>query len=186
MPHRVCPHWVGYLLASPIRRLIHKPERILEPFVSEGMTTLDVGPGMGFFSFPLAKMVGPKGTVVCVDVQEKMVQSLQKRVDATDFADRIVARVCGPTSLNLDDFVGQIDFALAFAVVHEMPDIPAFFAGIRKALKPNGQCLIAEPKGHVPECDFDATLVAAGEKGFSVVARPTIRGCHAVVLKGVA
>lgn len=186
MPHRVCPHWVGYLLASPIRRLIHKPERILEPFVSEGMTALDVGPGMGFFSLPLAKMVGPKGTVVCVDVQEKMVESLQKRVDATAMADRIITRVCGPTSLNLDDFAGRIDFALAFAVVHEMPDIPGFFAEIRKALKPEGQCMIAEPKGHVPDRDFDATLIAASEKGLSIVARPVIFGCHAVVLKGVS
>lgn len=183
MPHRVCPHWVGYLLASPIRRLIHKPERILASFVSEGMTTLDVGPGIGFFTLPMARLVGPSGKVVCVDVQEKMIRSLEMRAERAGLGDRIVARVCSSTSLNLGSLAGQIDFALAFAVVHEMPDIPGFFADLAKVLKPAGLCILAEPRGHVPDRDFEASLAAASENGFRIAARPVIYGCHAVVLK---
>ncbi len=79
MAHRVCPRWVGYLLISPLRRLLYHPEEILRPFVTIGMAVLDVGSAMGFFKPPLAKIVGPSGKVVSVDVQEKMLQSLQKR-----------------------------------------------------------------------------------------------------------
>ena len=50
MAERVCPPWVGYLLASPIRLLLHNPRKILSPYVGDGMTVLEPCPGMGFFS----------------------------------------------------------------------------------------------------------------------------------------
>ena len=43
------------------------------------MTVLEPGPGMGFFTLELARIVGPEGRVVAVDVQPKMVEGLQKR-----------------------------------------------------------------------------------------------------------
>ena len=51
MAEHVCPVWVGYLLASPVRKLFDNPEKVLAPYVKEGMTVLDVGSAMGFFQF---------------------------------------------------------------------------------------------------------------------------------------
>jgi hypothetical protein len=45
--HRVCPWWLGYLLASPIRRLQHDPAHILAPYVREGMAVLEPGQEWG-------------------------------------------------------------------------------------------------------------------------------------------
>ncbi len=53
MAHRVCPWWLGYLLASPVRRWLQDPGVIVGSFVSDGMTVLDAGPGMGFFAVEL-------------------------------------------------------------------------------------------------------------------------------------
>ena len=53
MSHRVCPWWMGYLLMCPLRRLGQNPDRMLAPFVATGMTVMEVGPGMGFFTLPL-------------------------------------------------------------------------------------------------------------------------------------
>jgi ubiquinone/menaquinone biosynthesis C-methylase UbiE len=186
MSKRVCPHWVGYLLANPLRRFVHNPDRILAPFVTGGMTVLDVGPGMGFFTLPLAKRVGPAGKVICVDVQESMLRSLQKRAATSQLADRILLRVGKSTSLCLSDFDGRIDFALAFAVVHEIPDISNFFAELSKALKPGALCLIAEPKWHVSGKDFEATLIAAMQKSLIVAGKPEIARCHTALLKKVS
>ena len=44
--HRVCPWWMGYLLASPVRQLVHRPAEILAAHVGPGMTVLEPGPGM--------------------------------------------------------------------------------------------------------------------------------------------
>ncbi|MEA1968069.1 MAG: hypothetical protein U9N77_07605 [Thermodesulfobacteriota bacterium] len=65
--------WVGHLLASPIRKLLQNPEKILSPHIKPGMTVLDIGCAMVFFSLPMAWMTGPDGKVVCMDIQEKRV-----------------------------------------------------------------------------------------------------------------
>jgi hypothetical protein len=56
--HHVCPWWLGYLLASPIRRIAQDPHKILHPHVREGMTVLEPGPGMGFFTLELLRLTG--------------------------------------------------------------------------------------------------------------------------------
>lgn len=183
MAERVCPYWVGYLLMNPLRRLIHHPDKILTSFVTSGMTVLDIGPGMGFFTLPLAKTVGPNGKVVCVDVQANMLDSLQRRAQAAQLADRIVTRTCKPTSLGLDDLEGKIDFAIAFAVVHEVPDVRNFFAEVSKVLKPGANCLVAEPKFHVSVQNFEETLATAKQKGLNLVAKPKIIGCLTALLR---
>lgn len=183
MATHVCPWWVGYFLVSPLRRLFHNPDELLAAFVTPGMTVLDVGPGMGFFTLPLATMVGPTGRVVCVDVQERMLQALMKRARAAQLAARILTHVCEPMSLGLDDFAGRIDFALAFAVVHEMSDPPGFFSGVARLLKPGARCLVAEPRGHVAPPAFEAMLAAARQAGLSEEDRPSIRWSRTAVLK---
>lgn len=182
MTHGVCPYWVGYLLVSPLRRLLHKPEEIFRPFVSTGMTVLDIGSAMGYFTLPLARIVGPSGKIVSVDVQEKMLQSLQKRARKANISERIITRVCKPTSLCLSDFDGAIDFAVAFAVVHEVPDAQLLFSDIFRSLKPGAKCLIAEPMMEVSANNLEQTLSIAEQIGLRVIAKPKITRCHAAIL----
>ncbi len=179
--HR-CPHWMGWFLLCPLRRLGQRPEKILAPFVSEGMTALDVGPGMGYFSLPMARMVGPAGKVLCVDVEEKMLRSLEKRAARAGLSSRIVARACTADSLGLDDVEGRVDFALAFAMVHEVGDHDRLFADVFRALKHGGRCLFVEPRGHVRRDAFDASLAAAARAGFTVADGPKVRTSHSAVL----
>ena len=73
MSEHVCPFWVGYLLLSPLRKLVTNPDRMLRPYVGPACGSLDAGTAMGFFSLPLARLVGESGHVVCVDLQEKMI-----------------------------------------------------------------------------------------------------------------
>ncbi len=175
MGEKVCPVWVGYILLSPVRKWFENPDKLLRPYISERMIVLDVGSAMGFFSLPMAKMVGRSGKVICVDVQEKMLKKLEKRARKAGLADIIETKVCAHHSLGLDDLKGKVDFVLAYAVVHEMPDAANFFAEIFDVLKPGGKIFFAEPKGHVSEEDFEATLALAEEKGFSLVKKWEIR-----------
>lgn len=175
MNDKVCPWWLGYLLASPIRTLAQDPEKILRPYLEEGDTTLDVGSGMGFFTLPMAHLVGERGRVVCVDLQEKMINGLRRRASRAGLIDRMDLRVCTPASLHLDDLAGTIDFALAFAVVHEVPDAKRFLSEIYVSLNKGGVLLFSEPTGHVTEETFGETLSIAGSIGFRMAERPGIR-----------
>lgn len=183
MAEHVCPWWVGHLLASPLRRLFQKPERMLGAYVQEGMTVLDAGCAMGFFSLPLARMVGEKGRVICVDVQERMIRSLEKRAKKANLMDRIETRVCSPTGLELTDLEGKIDFAMAFAVVHETRDPAAFLSQIHGALAPGGRFFLAEPSGHVSAKAFGETVLAAEACGFTSTERPETRRSLSVLLQ---
>jgi SAM-dependent methyltransferase len=182
MAQRICPWWLGYFLACPLRRLYQDPRRILAPFVREGMTLLEPGPGMGFFTLEMAKMVGPKGRVVCTDIQPRMLERLRRRAVKAAVSDRIDARLIKPETMGLEDLKAQADFCLAFAVAHEMPDAVGFFKETHAALKPGAKLLLAEPKGHVNEKEFEVTLDAAKAAGFAVVDRPAIRGSRSAVL----
>ncbi len=169
MGKQVCPWWLGYLLMCPLRRWWDSPEKMLEPYVREGMTVLDIGSGMGFFSIPAARLVGESGKVIAVDVQEKMLRSLVKRAARAGLASRIQTRLCGPEGPGLDE---QVDVCLALNVVHEVPDARALMQEIRSLLSASGKLLLAEPAHHVSKADFRATLDLAVAVGFRVVEEP--------------
>lgn len=147
------------------------------------MTVIEPGPGMGFFTLELARRVGPSGRVVAVDVQPKMLDALKRRARKAGLADRIDARLVQPQSMGLEDLAGRADFALAFAVVHEIPDNARFFSETAAALKPGGLLLLVEPSGHVTPAEFDQELSLASQAGLAVAGRPEVRSSHAAVLK---
>ena len=180
--HRVCPWWVGYLLASPVRKLFQDPAQMLEPFVRAGMTVLEPGPGMGFFTLELARLVGPEGRVVAIDIQPQMIARLCGRAERAGLIDRIEARVAPAATMALDAYNDAVDFALAFAVVHEMPSAAKFFAEAARAMKPGASLLLAEPAGHVGKDDFEKELHVAGEASLATVTRPSVCRSVAAVL----
>jgi len=183
MKHRVCPWWLGYWLLNPLRKMGQSPGEILAPYVHEGMTVLEPGPGMGFFTMELARRVGPNGRVVAVDVQPKMIEKLKQRLAKNGLTKRVDTRVAQPESMGVGDLQGTADFILAFAVVHEFPDHGKFFAEVAAASKPGAMILLAEPKGHVKPATFDAELEAAAKAGFAVAERPAMRRSLTAVLK---
>jgi len=186
MPHSVCPWWIGYLLASPLRRLECDPAKILAPHVRVGMTVLEPGPGMGFFTLELARLVGESGRVVAVDLQAKMLAGLRRRAGKAGVVERLDLRLAQSDGMGVADLTGKVDFVLAFAVVHEMPSPAAFFQEAAPTLKPGGTLLFAEPGGHVKPALFAAELESAAQAGLSVAERPVIRRSHAALLRNEA
>ncbi len=183
MSHRVCPWWLGYFLASPIRRLLQNPDQILAPFVHPGMTVLEPGPGMGFFTIPLAQRVAENGHVFCLELQLKMIRSLDRRLRQKGLADRVQVRHCNADTMHISDLSRRIDFTLAFAVVHEFPSSAQFFREVSDATKPGGTLLLAEPRGHLNDSQFAAELQEAAAAGFQLESRPVIPRSYAAILR---
>ncbi|KMY65790.1 methyltransferase type 11 [Desulfocarbo indianensis] len=166
MAQHVCPVWVGYLLLNPLRKLLENPERLLAPFITPGMTVLEPGCGMGFFTLPMARLVGASGKVVVVDLQETMLAKLRRRARRAGVDEVIETRLAQGDSLGVSDLGGQVDFAAAIHVIHELPNQELFFAEAYQALKPGGRLLAMEPKGHVTNEDFERSLALARRAGF--------------------
>ncbi len=183
MAQHVCPWWLGYWLASPLRRLTVNPDAVVSPFVRPGMLVLEPGPGMGFFTLPLARLVGPKGRVVALDVQQKMLRSLERRAKRAGLRERIEPRLVEKDGMALQALTGKVDFALAFAMVHEVPDVGKFFRELADALKPGGLLLFCEPAGHVGPKAFERSLSLARAAGLRETGRPAVRSNLAATLQ---
>jgi ubiquinone/menaquinone biosynthesis C-methylase UbiE len=177
-----CPWWFGYFLLNPLRRLVQGPSRILRPFVREGMVVVEPGCGMGFFTLDLVRRVGPRGRVVAIDLQEKMLAGLRRRAARAGLEGRIDDRLARPDRLGIDDLRAQVDLVLAWYVVHEVEAPGAFFAEIAAALRPDGAVLVVEPPLHVSRAGFEKSLAAAQGAGLSVVSRPRIGPNRAALL----
>jgi ubiquinone/menaquinone biosynthesis C-methylase UbiE len=166
MADHVCPPWLGYILLTPLRRFIEDPLKMLGPLIKEGSTILEPGCGMGYFTLPMARMTGKKGRVIAVDLQGKMLAALENRAKKAGLSDRIILHQAHPDGMGLESYKETVDLAVAIHMVHEVKQPKSFFLEVREALKPGGNLLVVEPKGHVSGKDFDQTLDLASGMGF--------------------
>lgn len=165
-----------------MRRFAHNPRAILGPYVKPGMTVLELGPGMGFFTLDLARLVGGEGRVIAVDAQQRMLGAIEKRAAKDGLLQRIELRLGGEDGRWAQDLEGTVDIALAIFMLHEVRDLPSFLAAIRRTLVPGGKLLISEPKVHVSKQSYAHTVAEAQKAGFRTVDYPKMRRSRSVLM----
>jgi ubiquinone/menaquinone biosynthesis C-methylase UbiE len=168
---RVCPWWLAYTFDHALRRLIHKPEVILAGLVLPGQTVLDIGCGMGFYSLAMARLVGEKGRVICVDLQKKMLDAVHRRAERAGLRQRLQLCRCRADRMGVNQ---SVDFALSFWMVHEVPDKKALLAEVFSLLKPGAHYLLVEPRIHVAALEFRQTVETACSCGMQICSEPGI------------
>ncbi len=179
----VCPWQTGHLLNVSARKLLHHPRRVLGPHIAEGMTVMDVGCGMGYFTIPMARMAGERGRVIAADLQPEMLDGMLRNAVEAGVEKRVEPRLCGQKSMNIGDLSGQIDFVILFMMLHEVPDRERLVWEVRDALKPGGRLLFAEPVVHVGKQSFERSLRMMRQTGFTVVKPLHVAICRAVLLE---
>jgi ubiquinone/menaquinone biosynthesis C-methylase UbiE len=130
------------------REAEERPTRALEILnLTTGMVVADVGAGSGYFTERIARLVGPAGRVYATDIQQGMLDLIERRLARERLAN--VTLILGePTNPRLPD--GAIDLALMVDVYHELSAPQTFLGHIRKALKPDGRLVLVEYKGEDP------------------------------------
>ena len=175
----ICPVEYAGSLDNPIRKLVHKPHRILEAYISKGMTVLDLGCGPGFFTIEMAKLVGETGRVIAADLQQGMLDKVAGKIRGTDLEQRIELHKCQ------DDMIGiskKVDFVLAFWMVHEVPDQQRLFEELKSVMNPGGRIWIIEPRIHVTEKSFKMMISRLESTGLEITERPGIWLSRSVLL----
>jgi ubiquinone/menaquinone biosynthesis C-methylase UbiE len=176
----VCPAWLAGPLENPLRRFIHNPDKIFSGLISRGQTVVDVGCGPGFFSLGMAKLVGDEGRVIAVDLQEQMLNRVRRWAEREGLETRLQFHL-GP--IEGLDYKGQVDFVLAFWMVHEVSHQGAFLQTVQELLKPGAHFLLVEPLIHVSASSFQQTVELARAAGLTPSTEPSIRLSRAVLLK---
>jgi ubiquinone/menaquinone biosynthesis C-methylase UbiE len=116
--------------------------------IPPGSTVADVGAGAGYHSIPLARRVGPEGTVLATDVQPEMIQMLKQRAQAEGVSN-VKPLLCSQRDTKLPD--GKVDLVLMVDVYHECTDPESTLLGLHKALRPGGRLVLVEFRGEDPE-----------------------------------
>jgi len=178
--NRVCPVERAGRLDNIFRRWLQNPWKILSPYIKEGMTVLDFGCGPGYFTVDMAQMVGKSGRVIACDLQEEMLQKVRHKVHETELEERVTLYRCKENKIGISE---TVDFALAFYVLHEIPNQGAFFEELESISQPNGQVLVVEPPFHVSKSAFLKTIKAAQNAGFKPDEGPSVILSKTVVLK---
>lgn len=181
-PARVCSSRNARFLDNWVRRYIHNPDRIIGRYIEQGQTVLDLGSGPGMFSLAMARMVGEGGKVISVDIQEEMLQILRRKSEDAGLKSRIHLHKSRPDGIGIEE---RVDFALAFYMVHEVPDKEKFLREVASLLKPEGRFLIVEPKLHVSKLSFEETVEVAIASGLKLISRPKVFFSRAVLLQKV-
>ncbi|HEY48821.1 MAG TPA: class I SAM-dependent methyltransferase [Dehalococcoidia bacterium] len=176
----VCPWQIVRLFDNVLRPLVHNPRKLFGPYVREGMTVLDIGCGRGFASLGLAKLVGEDGLVISADLQPEMLEMVRARAARAGLSTRIRIHHCETDRIGVKE---ELDFVVAFFMVHEVPDTRRFFEEIFQMLRPGCRLFFAEPIVHVSKRDFERTVQEAQSIGFEVSERTGIRIGRAVVLE---
>jgi ubiquinone/menaquinone biosynthesis C-methylase UbiE len=176
---RICPVEYAGGLDNSVRRLLQNPRKILKPYIHQGMTVLDLGCGPGFFSIEIAKMLKDTGKVIAADLQEGMLEKVNKKIKGTELEQRITIHKCQ------DDRIGvaeNVDFVLVFYMIHEVPNQNNLLKELESILKPEGKVFIIEPKFHVSKKSFEEMINKAKDIGFEIVDRPKVFISRTVLL----
>ena len=115
--------------------------------VKSGMTVCDMGCGNGYHTLRLAKMVGPEGKVLGVDIQREMLQFLTERAEK-EGAENVVPIHGSVVDPQLPE--GTVDLILCVDVYHEFSHPEQMLAGMRKSLAPGGRLVLVEFRAEDP------------------------------------
>jgi SAM-dependent methyltransferase len=116
--------------------------------IQRGSTVADIGAGSGYFTLRLARAVGEKGTVYATDIQQGMLDLLQKNVARAKLTN-IVPVLGGVDDPKLP--ANTIDLALMVDVYHEFSQPQRVLQRIRDSLKPGGRLVLIEYRAEDPD-----------------------------------
>jgi ubiquinone/menaquinone biosynthesis C-methylase UbiE len=138
----VMGHAAATWLERPEREEEENPKKLLELLkLKDGEVVADIGAGSGYYTFRMAKLVGPKGRILAVDIQKEMLDIVRDRMKKENLTN--VEPVLGEEAdPKLKD--QSVDTILLVDVYHEFEFPYEMTEKMVKALKPGGRMVFVE------------------------------------------
>lgn len=159
-----CPYSQRFWVEAPHPFITRERLReILEPH--QGERLLELGPGTGYYSLPVAEWLSPDGTLEIVDVQQEMLDHTMRRA-----RDRGIANIT-PTRADArklpfgDD---SFDGAYLVTVLGEIPDQDIALRELQRVTRPGGRIVVGELFGDPHMVRHSSLARRAGEAGLRV------------------
>jgi ubiquinone/menaquinone biosynthesis C-methylase UbiE len=135
-------HLAAGWLERPERDREEDPAKLMKALkIKPGEVIADIGAGSGYFTFRLAKQVGPKGKVFAVDIQKEMLDIIRDRMKAANLEN--IEPILG-TETDPKLPADSVDMVLLVDVYHEFSDPYEMTEAMVKSLKPGGRIVFVE------------------------------------------
>ena len=157
---------------SPGRKSVIDPAIVIKGMdLKPGMTVLDIGAGVGYFTFPFAQALGGQGSVYATDIDPEMVDHLRGEAQRLGHSNVVPVLV---TAAGVDPFylVHSFDVIFLSNVYYHLVDRESYFRELRPSLDKKGRLFLAEPVPYGPLDtdmfgDFKSTFTRLLEEGES-------------------
>lgn len=135
-----CPYALRFSLQPPHPLITRARLRdVLAP--QRGERVLEIGPGTGYYSLPLAEWIGPHGRLDILDVQQPMLDFTMQRAERHGIAN-ITPALADAEQLPYED--ATFDGVVVITTLGEIPDQRAAWREISRVLKPDGRVVNGE------------------------------------------
>ena len=159
-----CPYSQRFWVEPPHPFITRERLReALEPRAGERL--LEVGPGTGYYTLPLAGWIGPEGSLDILDVQQEMLDHTLRRAAEAGIANVAPTRA-DATSMPFPD--DSFDGAFLVTVLGEVPDQVAALRELRRVVRPNGRIVVGELFGDPHMVTRGALAERAADAGLRV------------------
>jgi ubiquinone/menaquinone biosynthesis C-methylase UbiE len=167
--HFPAPAFMGPLFDSALRKKIHPPELIVRRSgIKEGMHVLEIGCGSGAITTCAARTVGQKGKVYALDIQEKMLVQLKRKLARPENQDirNVEAIKSSAYELPFDD--NSLDLVYMVTVLPEVPDKQRALQGVKRVLRTDGTLAVTELLID-PDYPLQSTTITWGKRAGFVI-----------------
>ena len=129
-------------LTRPERDADERPDFLLDALqIRPGAVVADLGAGTGYFTWRLARRVGPSGKVFAVDVQQNMLDVVARELKKRNLSN-VELLLGGESDPRLP--VGALDLVFIANSYHEFSEPETIIAAVRRSLKPDGRLVVLE------------------------------------------
>jgi ubiquinone/menaquinone biosynthesis C-methylase UbiE len=159
-----CPYSQRFFVEAPHPFITRARLReVLSP--SGGERILEVGPGTGYYSLPVARWLEPDGRLDVLDIQQEMLDHTLRRA-AEEGISNIAAERADAREMPYPD--DTFDAAYLVTVLGEIPDQSAALRELRRVVKPGGRIVVGELFGDPHMVTFRALKHRAAAAGLEV------------------
>lgn len=134
------PYFARSILEVP-RPLITRRRLLAILDAAPGERMLEIGPGTGYYTLPVAARLGPTGALDVLDMRQRYLDHTTRRAQGAGLTN-VNATLGNGAALPYPD--DCFDAAYLITVLGEIPDPQAALGELRRVLKPHGRLVIGE------------------------------------------
>lgn len=150
----IFPHQWAFTLLIPLRNLVLSPNKLIRRMkLTSEMKVLEVGPGPGYFSGPVARFL-EKGKLFLADIQPEMLEKARKRIDKRNIRN-VEYYICDGQNFELPD--NHFDRIFLVTVLGEIETPELYLSEFYRMMKPGGILSISEQAGDPDKLSIEET-----------------------------